>query len=150
MRIALLTHLFKAFLRSRGVAFPLTMLVLLPISLYAKVVDFWQPDFPTIASQPVGRSALDHALNGMDPVFADIASLNQPAALDHADLLILPYGSAAPADAWKPIESYLRSGGNLLILGGQPLRVPVASVGGKYEASRPKDTYARVLDFRHT
>jgi hypothetical protein len=150
MQITSLAYSSRASLRSHRTAFLITLLILFPVSLCAKVVVFWQPDFPTVASQPLDRSVLERALNGMDPVFADVASLNQPATLDHADLLILPYGSAASVDAWKSIESYLHGGGNLLVLGGQPLRVPVASVGGKYEASRPQDTYARALDFRHT
>jgi hypothetical protein len=150
MQITPLTHPSKAFLRSSRAAFLFALLIVFPVSVCAKVVVFWQPDFPVIASQPVERAALEHALNGMDPVFVDVTGLNQPAAFDHADLLILPYGSAVPVDAWKAIESYLHGGGNLLVLGGQPLRVPVLSVDGKYEVMRPQDTYARALDFRHT
>ena len=150
MKMVQHVHLSKTLLGLRRVASLLTLMGLLPVSLCAKVVVFWQPGFPTVASQPVERSVLERALSGLDPVFVDIATLNQAGTLDHADVLILPYGSAVSVDVWKPIESYLHSGGNLLVLGGQPLRDPVALVGGKYEASRPQDTYARVLDFRHT
>jgi hypothetical protein len=153
MQKALLAHSSRALLRSRRAAFLFALLIVFPVSVWAevaKVVVFWQPDFPTVASQPIERSVLERALSGTDPVFAAVASLNQPATLDHAYLLVLPYGSAVPVDAWKTIDSYLHGGGNLLVLGGQPLRVPVASVGGKYEAARPQDTYARSLDFRHT
>src|SRR5208283_1517545 len=67
-----------------------------------------------------------------------------------ADLLVLPYGSAAPADAWSAILTYLRNGGNLLVLGGQPLRVPVTRVDGRFVEGRPQDRYARDLDLQHT
>jgi hypothetical protein len=124
--------------------------VLLTAPVQAKTVVFWQPGFPTVASQPVERASLAQALDGVDAQFADIKSLNEPATLSDADLLILPYGSAFPADGWKAIENYLHAGGNLLIVGGQPLRVPVVEVDGKFVESSPQDTYARVLDFRHT
>src|SRR5207245_2951699 len=62
----------------------------------------------------------------------------------------LPYGSAVPVDAWPSIHAYLQTGGNLLILGGQPFRVPVTASDGKFVPARPQDTYSRVLDFRHT
>jgi len=128
--------------------------VLLAAPLQAKTVVFWQEGFPTVASQPVSRATLEQALSqgvaADAPLFADEAALNTPATLEGVDLLVLPYGSALPAAAWKSIERYLNSGGNLLVLGGQPLRVPVRLVDGKYLASAPQDTYSRTLDFRHT
>jgi hypothetical protein len=120
-------------------------------SVHAKVVVFWQSGFPTVASQPVSREALSQALDA--PVFAGIEALRDPAALaalSGADLLVLPYGSAFPADAWSAIRDYLRAGGNLLILGGQPFRVPVTAAGGKFVELPPQNTYSRELDLRHT
>ncbi|MGC2804885.1 MAG: beta-galactosidase [Candidatus Acidiferrales bacterium] len=117
---------------------------------FAKTVVFWQEGFPTIASQAISREALAKALEGLDPVFANLQDLNTPATLTSAQLLVLPYGSAVPVDAWKTILDYLQGGGNLLILGGQPLRVPVALMDGKFEQARPQDTYSRELDFRHS
>src|SRR5215475_2562344 len=35
-------------------------------------------------------------------------------------LLVLPYGSAFPEDAWTSIQEYLQRGGNLLVIGGRP------------------------------
>src|ERR1019366_8493873 len=69
---------------------------------------------------------------------------------ERADLLVLPYGSAVPAAEWKSILSYLNHGGNLLVLGGQPLHVPVAYTNGSYSAEREQDGYAGTLGFRHT
>jgi len=123
---------------------------LLPATLLAKTVVFWQPGFPTVASQPVERSSLLQALNGVEAQFANVEDLNAPATLSGVDLLILPNGSAVPADAWKAIVGYLHEGGNLLILGGQPLRVPVTEAAGKFVEAAPQDTYSRVIDFRHT
>src|ERR1700684_1571887 len=95
----------------------------------AQVAVFWQPGFPTVASQPVNRATLSAVL---DPVFLDLEALEAPGALERAELLVLPYGSSVPTDGWKAIEAYLQHGGNLLVLGGQPLRVPVTEVGAEF------------------
>jgi hypothetical protein len=125
------------------------------VSGFAKVVVFWQDGFPTVSSQPVARKTLVQAVDGTDSVstniaFANIDTLKDANTLASAELLILPYGSAVPVDAWPSIHAYLRSGGNLLVIGGQPLRVPVTLADGKFAAARPQDTYSRELDFRHT
>ncbi len=125
-------------------------LLLFSPPLVAQVVVFWQPGFPTVASQPVERSTLSAALSDLHPAFLDLKALESPTALEKAELLVLPYGSAVPTDAWRTIEAYLQHGGNLLVLGGQPLHVPITQVRATFVQGRPQDTYARSLDLRHT
>jgi len=121
------------------------------IPALAKVVVFWQPGFPTVASQPVSRDALVKALDGMAPVFAGVDGLKDPATLNGADLLVLPYGSAFPTEAWSGIQAYVRAGGNVLALGGQAFRVPVtAGASGRSSEAAPQDTYARDMGIQHT
>src|SRR5579859_319709 len=98
------------------------VLPLLSPALTAQVVVFWQPGFPTVSSRPVDRATLSAALH---PAFVDLKALEATGALDQAELLVLPYGSAFPVGAWKAIDAYLQHGGNLLVLGGQPLQAPV-------------------------
>jgi hypothetical protein len=117
-------------------------------SLCSKVVVFWQDGFPTAASQPISRAVLTQTLDA--PVFAGVDALRDPATLADADLLVLPYGSAFPTEGWGAIRGYLRAGGNLLVLGGQPFRVPVATAGSKFVESPAQDTYSRQIDLRHT
>ena len=124
------------------------LVALSPVLLTAKTVVFWQRGFPTVDSSPVDHDALSKALSGA--VFADLKTLNDPATLDGADLLVLPYGSAVSTDAWKAIRAYLRAGGNLLVIGGQPLHVPVTEADGKFREDTPQDTYAHALQFNHT
>lgn len=124
--------------------------LLFPAPVLAKTVVLWQPGFPVVASEACSRAALAQALDSFNPQFADVKALADPATLAGADLLVLPYGSAFPESAWPAIQTYLRAGGNLLILGGQPLRVPVAEMNGKWQAEQAQDTYARVLGFAHT
>src|SRR6185437_10305095 len=131
-------------------ALALAVLALIPASLFARVVVFSQPGFPTVASEAIDRAVLTHALDGMDPAFLDLAAINTHGALDNADLLILPYGSAVPVDAWPAIQQYLHSGGNLLILGGQPLQVPVVETNGAFHQQRAQNSYAGELGFRNT
>lgn len=126
------------------------LLTLFPAaSLQAKVVVFSEPDFPTVNSQPVSSATLSAAL-GHDAVFAGIDALANPDTLHGADLLVLPYGSAFPAEVWPAIEAYLHSGGNVLVIGGQPFHVPVNGRAGGFHAQYSQDTFARVFDFRHT
>jgi hypothetical protein len=148
MKIGLSNHLQPELSALRLFAFAL-LFALIPVSLHAKTVVFWQPGFPTVDSVPLDRAALAQALAGMDAQFADLQALQAPATLAGADLLVLPYGSAFPADAWNEIEAYLHGGGSLLIAGGEPFRVPVTGHAGKFIAAAPQDTYARAADFRH-
>lgn len=120
------------------------------VSTPANTVVFWQEGFPAIASQRVPHDILSKALNDTNLKFAGIEGFRDPATLARADLVVFPYGSAVPVDVWSTIHAYLRGGGNLLILGGQPLRVPVRFSDGKFIEGHPQDSYARELDFRHT
>jgi Beta-galactosidase len=129
-------------------------LVLLPPALMAQVAVFWQPGFPTVASQPLDRATLVAALGDLHPAsplsFLDVEALQSPAALENTQLLVLPYGSGVPTAGWKAILAYLQHGGNLLVLGGQPLRVPVTLVDNNFVQGRPQDTYSRELNLRHS
>ena len=55
-----------------------------------------------------------------------------------------------PDGCWNAIRTYLHAGGNLLVIGGQPLHVPVTEADGKFVQATPQDTYARALQFNHT
>ena len=122
-------------------------LLLLSCACQADVVVFWQDGFPTVDSQPLRRQTLEEALPS--PVFKSLDELRQPDSLKGADLLVLPYGSAFPVEAWTEIEKHLTSGGNLLVLGGRPLFVPVRREQGQFAAGRPQNSYARRLGLWH-
>jgi hypothetical protein len=119
-------------------------------SAESKVVVFWQPGFPTVESQPVSQEVLGRALGAAGPVYVDINALTEPQTLRGADLLVLPYGSAFPAGAWKSILSYLQSGGNLLTIGGRALQVPVYGLNGQFVEGRVQSSYARSLGIVHS
>jgi hypothetical protein len=128
----------------------ITLLLLVCSSASGKTVVFWQAGFPTVESRAVTKQALQKALAGMGPVFPDIRSLKDPATLRQTDLLVMPYGSAFPADDWEAILAYVRAGGNMLVIGGRPFRVPVIGANGGFAAGPPQDTYSRAIGILHT
>lgn len=115
-----------------------------------RIVVFSQPGFPVVESEPVSPATLVKALGGA-PVFATVDQLRSGSVLGGASLLVMPYGSAVPVAAWASIERYLGGGGNLLLLGGQPLRVPVlGDMEGGFTLEAPQDSFSRAIDFRHS
>ena len=116
----------------------------------AKVVVFDQPGFPAIDSPAIPREGLAQAL-GKAATFADIGRLRAPETLQGASLLVMPYGSAFPLADWSAILAYLHGGGNLLLIGGQAMRVPVVGDGSvAFTRQQPQDTYSRQIGFLHT
>ncbi len=82
--------------------------------------------FPTIDAAPIDDGALDAALSGVPHVRASsTAELSERLSRRDADVLVLPYGSAFPVDAWPSIRTFLKTGGGLVVLGGAPLHEPV-------------------------
>lgn len=113
-----------------------------------QTVVFEQAGFPAIDTGPVSQSTLAAALGGA-PIFANVEQLRSGEVLKNATLLVFPYGSAFPADAWPSVLRYVQQGGNLLLLGGQPFRIPVTG-DRTFAIELPQDSYARALDFRHS
>jgi len=117
---------------------------------YGKVVVLWQEGFPTVESQPVPQETLRKALDGLQPEFASLDELNKEETLRDAELLVLPYGSAVPVNAWAAVLKYLQTGGNLLVLGGRPLTIPVRKEAGEFIADRAETAYSRRIGVEHT
>ena len=112
-------------------------------------VIFEQAGFPTLMAEAVPHRTLAAALP--DASFADIEQLRSGQALQGADLFVMPYGSAVPTSAWPAIRKFLHAGGNLLLIGGQPLRIPVdGDREGGFTQEPAQDSYSRELGFLHT
>ncbi len=122
----------------------------LDYSLPAQTVIFHQAGFPTVESEELSQSTLTSAFGG-NPTFVDVVQLRGGEALKTAKLLVLPYGSAFPADAWPTVLHYLQEGGNLLLVGGEPLQVPVlGNQKGGFTAEQAQQSYSKLIDFRHS
>ncbi|RPI04393.1 MAG: hypothetical protein EHM64_10080, partial [Ignavibacteriae bacterium] len=116
---------------------------------FGETVVFFEKGFPSQENGTISRTALEKALSPLHPRFVGLAELQQWNAQSPNDLLILPYGSAFPADAWEAIQKHLAKG-NLLVLGGRPLFVPVTHVNGGWRSGNPQNTYARSLGIEHS
>ena len=113
------------------------------------IVVFQQAGFPTVESEPLSPATLHAVFTTAD--FVDTDGLQKEETLQQASLLVLPYGSAFPAAAWTGIHRFLQDGGNLLLIGGQPFRVPVTrGADGTLTQGPAQDTYSRAVDFRHS
>ncbi|MGC9996577.1 MAG: alpha-amylase family protein [Terriglobia bacterium] len=119
-------------------------------SASGKVMVLWQNGFPTLESQPVPQETLRKALDGMQPEFVSLNELNQIETWGDVELLVLPYGSAVPSQDWSAIKRYLETGGNLLVLGGRPLTIPVWSAGDRFIAGPPETAYSREIGIEQT
>jgi hypothetical protein len=92
----------------------------------ARALLFRADGFPTVDAPPIEDKVLESALTGIDVVrAASITELMERLRRSKFDVLVLPYGSAFPVDAWPRIQSFLKDGGGLAVLGGAPLHEPV-------------------------
>ena len=83
--------------------------------------------FPTVDAAVVDDTVLDNAIQGLEVTRAtSTADLSAHLTREEVDVLVMPYGSAFPVDAWPAIRSFLEHGGGLANLGGAPLHVPVS------------------------
>ncbi len=89
----------------------------MPTSMSAAVV-FSEPSFP--AADSATPSAQRLATTLPDARLADIDHLRDALSAASTRLLVLPYGSSFPEQAWPAIKQFLDRGGNLLVLGGMP------------------------------
>ncbi len=91
-----------------------------------RVLIFKEEDFPFVNATPIDIQEIVEALPPVQEVRSvGVGGLKERLHADSIDLLINPYGSAFPKDAWPEIYEYLAAGGNLLNLGGAPFSVPV-------------------------
>jgi hypothetical protein len=114
----------------------------------SKTVIFFEKDFPAIENSEISRQSLEKAFSSTNTRFVNLADLQKKNVLSEGDLLILPYGSALPADAWETIHRHLNQG-HLLVLGGRPFFVPVYLKENGWQVDYPQNTYARSLGIEH-
>lgn len=87
---------------------------------------FQEDRFPTLDTAPVRIADLRKALASLGPVESMGVEELSGVSAEKVRLVVLPYGSAFPRDAWRGLLSYLQQGGNLLVLGGRPFERPVS------------------------
>ncbi len=116
------------------------------LSRPAHALVFRAPGFPTIDAPPIDDDVLDAAFRGLSVERAtSVSQLSDRLHLHDVDVLVLPYGSAFPVDAWPRIQTFLRNGGGLAVLGGAPFHEPVRSEGGAWIRGPRQTVFAHDL-----
>src|SRR5260370_10735433 len=122
--------------------FSIFLLVLIsPASAQSGTVIFRETGFPAPDSTPAPDALLQHVLP--DAQLASTSELKD--CLNSAKLLVLPYGSAFPEDAWPEIYGYLQRGGNLLVIGGRPFTRAAYRDGSTWKLRDYSVRYTRPL-----
>ena len=110
-----------------------------------RVAIFADSTFPSIDTTAPDLTALRSALSDFDVAMLDSDGLQ--AALDarRVDVLVLPFGSAFPRDAWPSIVGFLSAGGNFVNLGGVPFAAPVVFEHGSWRPATRTTSYFKQL-----
>jgi hypothetical protein len=104
---------------------------------------FRAPGFPTVDAPAIDAATLDGALEGLPvDVLGSVVALERDLRLSRYDVLVLPYGSAFPLDAWPVIRAFVKRGGGLVVLGGAPFHQPVRRVESGFELGVRQPTFA--------
>jgi hypothetical protein len=82
------------------------------------VVVFRETGFPAADSASPSPEELQKLFAGAH--FASADELRTELNFSTTRVLVLPYGSAFPEEAWSDIFGFLQRGGNLMVLGGMP------------------------------
>ncbi|MEM6793604.1 MAG: hypothetical protein AAF725_06450, partial [Acidobacteriota bacterium] len=104
---------------------------------------FWADGFPTADAEPIPGSVLETAIEGL-PVdrLGSVDALRRELRLRTYDILILPYGSSFPLEAWTEIRFFLKGGGGLVALGGAPFHQPVRQTESGFVSGVRQPTFA--------
>ena len=112
-----------------------------------RVIIFWEKDFPFIDTAEIPDTR--YIIEAMPPMQSvrscGIDDLKTWLNRGSADMLINPYGSAFPREAWEEIHAFLSAGGSLLNIGGSPFSVPVARDGESCICEEPHTIYQNQL-----
>lgn len=104
----------------------------------AVLVTFAEPGFPAAdVRQPLAEVPAAVAA-------ATVRDLDSLLRRPHA-VLVWRHGSVFPLDAWPAVERFLRAGGHLLHLGGEPFTRPVSGPVGRRVVEPRTVTFLKVL-----
>ncbi|MGE5846438.1 MAG: hypothetical protein ACM34O_06925, partial [Ignavibacteria bacterium] len=118
-------------------------------AVISRTIIFYEKGFPSYENGLISREILDRALSPLKPVFMDFRTLISDTSFKEGDLLVFPYGSAFPQEAWEAINKYIANG-NILVIGGRPLTVPVYRKNKKWFVDNPQNTFSKTLGIQYS
>jgi hypothetical protein len=112
----------------------------------SRVAVFRVAGFPSADAAAIDEATLGTALSGLPAdTFDSAAALSAGLATAAPTVLVLPYGSAFPLEAWPAIRDFVKQGGGLVVLGGAPFHQPVRQEGGRFVLGPRQPTFAHEL-----
>jgi hypothetical protein len=116
----------------------------------ARIALFQADGFPTVDGPAIARPVLDEALRGLPvDVLGSAEAIRDGLKAGRVEVLVLPYGSAFPLDAWDAIRQFVASGGSLVVLGGAPFQQPILRRAGDAASGEGWIPGARQPSFAH-
>ncbi len=95
----------------------------------SRIAVFYEPGFPEGELGSLTEESLRRAFGAFNAGFFDLEAITTRLERAAPDLLVLPYGSKIPREAFEPFLRYLKSGGSWLNIGGVPMATPVVREG---------------------
>jgi hypothetical protein len=109
----------------------------------SRIILFYDDAFPYDGDRPE-KSSIEAMSEWGGVVGADRLST----MLDTADCLISLHGKYFPKRSWTAILAFLKRGGGLLHIGGEPFRVPVSEENGAWVAGKEQTAYHQSLQIQ--
>jgi len=116
-----------------------------PSGREVRVALFFEAGFPAVGAPAPDRAELDRALRGLAVTTLGASSLSAELRRDRFEVLLLPYGSAFPVQAWEAIAAFLADGGNLVNLGGAPFAAPTVREGSSWRRLEGRTAFSKAL-----
>ncbi len=106
-----------------------------------RIAVFYESSFPAADGIAVDRQTLQDATKGFDSEFLGVEDLVKRLSTSNFDLLLNPYGSTFPKQAFDRISGFLADGGNWVNLGGSPFSLPVDRVANGWTVEPRQISY---------
>ena len=94
-----------------------------------RIAVFFDESFPAVDGVAADKTVLQQSFGSWNVVYLNSGDLKKQLSASAHDVLVLPYGSAFPKEAWSSIIKFLQAGGSWVNLGGAPFSVPVVRDG---------------------
>lgn len=114
-----------------------------------RIAVFSEAGFPAVDIEVIPEADLRQTLAGLDVEWLSASRLPSGLSRERHDVLVMPFGSAYPEEAWPAILRFLEAGGNLVNVGGRPFAVAVSRRGSAWQTRPESSACYKTLGFTH-